>query len=150
MEKLSSYMPEIIVADRKPEMSNGERPSIWQAALNALAECDIDETVDQFDDQFTFTDHALALELKRKDQLYGYFRKIREFFPESERTDHTLFSSGDVIFSQQAVRKLAQASLRLARSGQDKSPPWASAACPRSSGDSLVTAPTRLTPPTRS
>jgi ketosteroid isomerase-like protein len=93
-------MPQIIVAGRKPEMSNGERPSIWQAALNALAKGDIDEAVDQFDDQFIFSDHALGLEFKRKDQLYGYFRRIREFFSESERTDHTLFSSGDVIFSQ--------------------------------------------------
>ncbi|MBV9873963.1 MAG: nuclear transport factor 2 family protein [Verrucomicrobia bacterium] len=93
-------MWQIVVANTKPEGSNGQGPAILQAALDALAEGDVDEAVDQFGDQFTFTDHAFGLKFKQKDRLYRYFVEIRKSFPESERTDHMRLSHGEVIFSQ--------------------------------------------------
>jgi hypothetical protein len=58
------------------------------------------EVVDQFNDQFTFTDHALGLEFKDKRRLTEFFAKMRERFPDSERMDNTLFSGGDRVVSE--------------------------------------------------
>jgi ketosteroid isomerase-like protein len=93
-------MYQIMVNSGRPEVSHGERKSIWQAALDALSEGDIDQVVNQFADQFTFTDHALGIEFKEKNRLQEYFVKIREFFPESERTNRAFFSVGDVIINE--------------------------------------------------
>jgi steroid delta-isomerase-like uncharacterized protein len=68
--------------------------------LDAWAAGDIDEVVKQFADDFTFIDHALGLEFKEKNRLREFLVKIREFFPESERTDHTVLRGGDRIVSQ--------------------------------------------------
>ena len=56
--------------------------------------------VSQIADEFTFSDHALGLEFKEKDRLHEFLVKSREFFPDSERTDHTLLSGGDCIVSE--------------------------------------------------
>ncbi len=58
------------------------------------------EVVDQFNDQFTFTDHALGLEFKDKERLTEFLAKIRERFPDSERKATTLFSSEDCVTSE--------------------------------------------------
>jgi hypothetical protein len=93
-------MHQTIVSNRRPELSNGEGIRIWQKALAALAEGDINQALNQFGDQFTFTDAALGLEFKEKDQLLEYFGKIRKFFPDSKRTDHTPLSVGEAIVSK--------------------------------------------------
>jgi hypothetical protein len=43
------------------------------------------EVLDQFSEQFTFSDHALELEFKDKRRLREFWEKIRELFPASER-----------------------------------------------------------------
>jgi steroid delta-isomerase-like uncharacterized protein len=73
---------------------------ILQIALAAWREGNLAEVVDQFNDQFTFTDHALGLEFKDKGRLTEFLAKIRERFPDSERRDNTIFSSGDRIISE--------------------------------------------------
>ena len=73
---------------------------ILQIALAAWRQGNFVEVVDQFDDQFTFTDHALGLEFKDKGRLIEFLAKIRERFPDSERKDNTLFSSGDRVVSE--------------------------------------------------
>ena len=73
---------------------------ILQIALAAWRQGKFVEVVDQFDDQFTFTDHALGLEFKDKGRLTEFLAKIRERFPDSERRDNTLFSSGNRVITE--------------------------------------------------
>jgi steroid delta-isomerase-like uncharacterized protein len=73
---------------------------ILQTALAAWREGNFAEVVDQFNDQFTFTDHALGLEFKDKGSLTEFLAKIRELFPDSERRDNTIFSGGDRVISE--------------------------------------------------
>jgi steroid delta-isomerase-like uncharacterized protein len=73
---------------------------ILQTALAAWRQGNFARVVDQFDGQFTFTDHALGLEFKDKGRLTEFFAKMRELFPDSERMDNTLFSGGDRVVSE--------------------------------------------------
>ena len=68
---------------------------ILQVALTAWRQGNLVELIDQFNDQFLFTDHALGLEFKDKERLTEFVVKLREHFPDSERRDHTVLSSGD-------------------------------------------------------
>src|SRR5262249_14316052 len=62
-----------------------------QSVLGALNEGNISEAVDQFDDDFTFTDHALDLEFTTKARLIEFFQKSRELFPDTVvKVDSTL------------------------------------------------------------
>jgi hypothetical protein len=51
---------------------------ILQTALAAWRQGNLVEVVEQFNDQFTFTDHALGLEFKDKERLTEFLAKIRE------------------------------------------------------------------------
>jgi steroid delta-isomerase-like uncharacterized protein len=73
---------------------------ILQIALAAWQQGNLVELIDQFDDQFTFTDHALELEFKDKERLTEFLAKLREHFPDSERRDNTVLSSGDRVISE--------------------------------------------------
>jgi steroid delta-isomerase-like uncharacterized protein len=73
---------------------------ILQTALAAWKQDNFVEVADQFNDQFTFTDHALGLEFKDKGHLTEFLAKIQERLPDSERKDNTLFSSGDRVISE--------------------------------------------------
>src|SRR3981081_443586 len=73
---------------------------ILQIALAAWRQGNFVEVVDQFNDQFTFTDHALGLEFKDKGRLIEFLAKIGECFPDSERRDNTIFSSWDRVISE--------------------------------------------------
>jgi steroid delta-isomerase-like uncharacterized protein len=73
---------------------------ILQIALAAWRQGNLVELIDQFNDQFTFTDHALGLEFKDKERLTEFFAKLREHFPDSEREDNTVLSSGDRVISE--------------------------------------------------
>jgi steroid delta-isomerase-like uncharacterized protein len=73
---------------------------ILQTALAAWRQGNFAEVVDQFNDQFTFTDHALGLEFKDKGRLTEFLAKIRERFPDSERRDNTLFSGGEYVITE--------------------------------------------------
>jgi steroid delta-isomerase-like uncharacterized protein len=73
---------------------------ILQNALAAWNQDNFIEVVDQFNDQFTFTDYALGLEFKDKGRLTEFLAKISELFPDSERRVNTIFSSGGRIISE--------------------------------------------------
>ena len=73
---------------------------ILQITLAAWRQGNFVEVVDQFNDQFTFTDHALGLEFKDKGRLTEFLAKILERFPDSERKDNSIFSSGDLVISE--------------------------------------------------
>jgi steroid delta-isomerase-like uncharacterized protein len=73
---------------------------ILQTALAAWRQGNFARVVDQFNGQFTFTDHALGLEFKDKGRLTEFLVKIRELFPDSERRDNTIFSGGDRVISE--------------------------------------------------
>jgi SnoaL-like domain len=73
---------------------------ILQTALAAWRQGNFVEVVDQFNDQFTFTDHALGLEFKDKERLTEFLAKIGERFPDSERRDNSIFSSADRVISE--------------------------------------------------
>src|SRR5260221_2774046 len=73
---------------------------ILQTALAAWREGNFARVVDQFNGQFTFTDHALGLEFKDKGRLTEFLVKIRELFPDSERRDNTIFSGGDRVIRE--------------------------------------------------
>jgi steroid delta-isomerase-like uncharacterized protein len=73
---------------------------ILQTALAAWRKGSFIEVVDQFNDQFTFTDHALGLQFKDKGRFTEFLVKIRECFPDSERRDNTLFSGRDRVISE--------------------------------------------------
>ena len=87
------------VLDHDPaEATSSDR--ILQIALAAWRQGNFVEAVDQFNDQFTFTDHALGLEFKDKGRLIEFLAKIGECFPDSERRDNTIFSSWDRVISE--------------------------------------------------
>ena len=73
---------------------------ILQIALAAWRQGNFVEVADQFNDQFTFTDHALGLEFKDKERLIEFLAKIRERFPDSERRVNTIFSSGNRVITE--------------------------------------------------
>jgi steroid delta-isomerase-like uncharacterized protein len=71
-----------------------------QIVLAAWRQGNFVEVVNQFNDQFTFTDHALGLEFTDKAHLSEFLAKIRERFPDSERRDYTTFDVGDHFISE--------------------------------------------------
>jgi hypothetical protein len=58
------------------------------------------EAAEQFRDRFTLTDHALGLEFKDKKRLTEFLAKAREFFPDTQRTDNTIWSSEDGVITE--------------------------------------------------
>ena len=73
---------------------------ILQTALAAWREGNFVEVVDQFNDEFTFTDHALGLEFKDKGRLTEFLGKIGERYPDSERKISSIFSGGDRVIGE--------------------------------------------------
>ena len=56
---------------------------ILQSVLAGLNEGRISKVVEQFDELFTFDDHALGLEFSDKQRLTEFFQKSRELFPDA-------------------------------------------------------------------
>ena len=56
---------------------------------------EIVEVVEPFDDRFTFTDHALAIEFTDKERLTEFLHKSRELFPDTALEVVSIFESGD-------------------------------------------------------
>jgi steroid delta-isomerase-like uncharacterized protein len=73
---------------------------ILQIALAAWRQGNLVELIEQFNNQFTFTDHAFGLEFKDKERLTEFLAKIQERFPDSVRRDNTIFSSGDRVITE--------------------------------------------------
>ena len=87
-----------VLDNASAEATSSDR--ILQIALAAWRQGNFVEVVDQFNDQFTFTDHALGLEFKDKGRLTEFLAKTRELFPDTERKANTIFSSGDRVISE--------------------------------------------------
>jgi hypothetical protein len=73
---------------------------ILQIVLASWRQGNFAEVADRSSDQFTFIDHALGLEFNEKNRLIEFLVKIREYFPDSERKDSTIFSTEDLFISQ--------------------------------------------------
>src|ERR1700752_3463017 len=76
---------------------------VLQTVLTALRQGSLVEVIDQFNDQFTFTDHALDLEFKDKGRLREFLADLREHFPDSERKVSIIFSSADCVIFEWAL-----------------------------------------------
>ena len=74
--------------------------TILQSVLAALNEGKISQAVDRFDDDFTFTDHALDLEFTDKDRLVEFFQKTRELFPDTVLEVESTFQCGDFAIAE--------------------------------------------------
>src|SRR5262249_52853957 len=73
---------------------------ILQSVLAALNDGKISKAVDQFDDHFTFTDHALDLEFTDKRRLVEFFQKSRELFPDTVVEVDSNFQCGDYVIGE--------------------------------------------------
>jgi ketosteroid isomerase-like protein len=73
---------------------------ILQSVLDALNEERIAEAVAQFDDHFTFTDHALDLEFTDTGRLIEFFQKSRELFPDALVEVDSTFQCGDYTIAE--------------------------------------------------
>jgi hypothetical protein len=65
-----------------------------RSVLTALNEGRFPEAVSQFDDHFTFIDHALDLTFTDKEHLVEFFRKSREVFPDTALEIESTFAYG--------------------------------------------------------
>jgi steroid delta-isomerase-like uncharacterized protein len=61
--------------------------------LAALSTGKITEFVEQFDDRFAFTDHALDLQFTDKGRLSEFLKKSREKFPDAKVEVVSIFDS---------------------------------------------------------
>jgi len=68
---------------------------ILQSVLAGLNEGRISKVVEQFDELFTFDDHALGLEFSDKERLTEFFQKSRELFPEAAVEVDSTLECGD-------------------------------------------------------
>ena len=73
---------------------------IVRTALVAWKQGDFAEFVNQFNDQFKFTDQALGLEFTKKGRLTEFLVKLSERFPDSERKVNSILSSGNRVVSE--------------------------------------------------
>jgi steroid delta-isomerase-like uncharacterized protein len=73
---------------------------ILHAVLAAWSHGNVVEAAEQFNDRFTFTDHALGLEFKDKVRLTEFLAKAREFFADTQRTDNTIWNSEDGVITE--------------------------------------------------
>jgi steroid delta-isomerase-like uncharacterized protein len=90
--------PSTVFDNASAEATTSDR--VLQIALAAWRQGNFVEVADQFNDQFTFIDHALELEFTDKERLTEFLAKIRERFPDSERRDNMIFSGGNRVITE--------------------------------------------------
>lgn len=73
---------------------------IVRSVVIALNKEQISDAVDQFADQFTFTDHALSLEFTQKERLIDFFCKSRELQPDASMKIVSIFQAEDNIAAE--------------------------------------------------
>jgi len=73
---------------------------ILQSVLAALNQGEISNAVDQFDDHFTFTDHALDLAFTHKERLVKFFQQSRELFPDTMVEVDSTFQCGEYTIAE--------------------------------------------------
>ena len=69
-------------------------------ALTNLKNGKIENAIARFAEEFRFKDHGLGLEFNDKDRLGEFFRKSREFYPDSFLQTDTIFLSGDHLITE--------------------------------------------------
>jgi len=69
-------------------------------ALTNLKNGKIENAIARFAEEFRFKDHGLGLEFNDRDRLAEFFRKSREFYPESFLQTGTIFLSGDHLITE--------------------------------------------------
>jgi hypothetical protein len=77
---------------------------ILESILAALNRGKLSVATDQFDNHFTFEDHALDIEFTDKERLIEFFHKSREFFPDSAVEVDSTFACGDPAIAIPAQR----------------------------------------------
>jgi steroid delta-isomerase-like uncharacterized protein len=87
-----------VLDNASQETAAAER--LLKVALAALKRADFLEVMKHFSRKFTFSDYALELEFKDKEELITFFARTRELFPDSERTDTVILSRADHVVSQ--------------------------------------------------
>jgi steroid delta-isomerase-like uncharacterized protein len=102
---VDAHKPEPVVNTLTSTLDNpsahATTPSrILHAFLAAWWHGNVVEAAEQFGDRFTFTDHALGLEFNDKVRLTEFLAKAREFFPDTHRTDNTIWSSKDGVITE--------------------------------------------------
>src|SRR6201987_829043 len=90
------------VLDNAPaEATTSDR--ILQIALANWRQGNFVEVADQFNNQFTFTDHAVGLQFPDKGRLTEFLAKISERFPDAERKDNPICSCVDLVTRERTV-----------------------------------------------
>lgn len=69
-------------------------------ALSDLNSGRIDDLIANFAEQFRFKDHGIGLEFTEKERLAEFFRKAREFYPDSVLRTDGIFVSGDRVITE--------------------------------------------------
>jgi hypothetical protein len=69
-------------------------------ALTNLKNGKIENAIARFAAEFRFKDHGLGLEFSDKERLTEFFRKSREFYPDSFLQTDTIFLSGDHLITE--------------------------------------------------
>jgi hypothetical protein len=80
-----------------------------EVVLNALTNLKNGKTEDviaRFAKEFNFKDHGLGLEFSDKDLLAEFFRKTREFYPDSFLQTDTIFLSGDHVITEWTLQAM--------------------------------------------
>jgi steroid delta-isomerase-like uncharacterized protein len=80
-----------------------ERAATEEVVLNVLTHIkngEIDDAIDLFAERFTFRDHGIGLEFKRKERLAEFFQKTRELFPDSYLEIDSILMSVDHVVSE--------------------------------------------------
>jgi hypothetical protein len=74
--------------------------SLVRTVLAALKEGHIADAVNQFGEQFTFSDYGIGLEFRDKGRLTEFFQKTRELYPDSLLRTDAILVSGDHVISE--------------------------------------------------
>src|SRR5215470_13983336 len=90
----SSIKPDIALTGR------GVPQDILQSVFTSVSNGMISEALDQFDEDFTFIDHALGLEFTDKGRLSEFFQKSRDLFPDTAVEVISAFESGDHVIAE--------------------------------------------------
>lgn len=78
--------------------------SLVLSVLAELKNGQIREAVNDFADQFKFTDYGIGVEVNGKERLTEFFQKTRELYPDSVLTTETIFVSREDVITQCTVR----------------------------------------------
>jgi len=76
------------------------------SVLRDLGNGQIEDATGRFADEFRFKDHGIGLEFKDKQRLAEFFRKTREFYPESVLETNAIFLSGDHVITEWTLQTI--------------------------------------------